>query len=106
MVLLIFSFFLALFFCFELLLIGSLLKLLDKLCHEQQKTILMVSHDITAIRQTAHRMVYLEETIRYDGPTENFPDLTSLAGLRGITPVHDDKHTIEPHDHNKCMEEE
>ncbi|MBT3419633.1 MAG: metal ABC transporter ATP-binding protein [Euryarchaeota archaeon] len=85
---------------------NSLLKLLDKLCHEQQKTILMVSHDITAIRQTAHRMVYLEETIRYDGPTENFPDLTSLAGLRGITPVHDDKHTIEPHDHNKCMEEE
>jgi len=85
---------------------NSLLKLLDKLCHEQEKTILMVSHDITAIRQTAHRMVYLEETIRYDGPTEEFPDLTSLATLRGIPPVHDDKHTIGPHDHKKCMEEE
>ena len=33
---------------------NSLLKLLDKLCNEQEKTILMVSHDLTEIRQTAH----------------------------------------------------
>lgn len=67
---------------------NSLLKLLDNLCHEQEKTILMVSHDLAAIRQTAHRMIYLEESIRFDGPTEDFPDLTTLAGLRGIEPVH------------------
>ena len=67
---------------------NSLLKLLDQLCHEQGKTILMVSHDLTAIRQTAHRMIFLEETIRFDGPTENFPDLEKLADLRGIAPVH------------------
>ena len=67
---------------------NSLLKLLDNLCHEQGKTILMVSHDLAAIRQTTHRMIYLEESIRFDGPTEEFPDLTTLAGLRGIQPVH------------------
>ena len=39
---------------------NSLLKLLDTLCHEEGKTILMVSHDLAAIRQTAHRMIYLE----------------------------------------------
>jgi zinc transport system ATP-binding protein len=71
---------------------NSLLKLLDKLCHEENKTILMVSHDLAAIRQTAHRMIYLEESIRFDGPTEDFPDLTSLAGLRGIEPVHGHEH--------------
>ena len=71
---------------------NALLKLLDQLCHEEDKTILMVSHDLAAIRQTAHRMIYLEETIRYDGPTEEFPDLETLAGLRGIEPVHGPHH--------------
>jgi len=72
---------------------NDLLKLLDDLCHNEGKTILMVSHDLTAIRQTAHRMIYLEESIRFDGPTEDFPDLVSLANLRGIKPVHSDNHT-------------
>ena len=67
---------------------NSLLKLLDRLCHEQGKTILMVSHDFTAMYQTAHRIVFLEETIRFDGPTETFPNLDKLADLRGITNVH------------------
>ena len=67
---------------------NSLLKLLDGLCHEEGKTILMVSHDLTAIRQTAHRMVFLEETIRFDGPVKSFPGLEKLADLRGIEPVH------------------
>ncbi len=71
---------------------NSLLKLLDKLCHDENKTILMVSHDLAAIRQTAHRMIYLEESIRFDGLTEDFPDLTTLAGLRGIEPVHGHSH--------------
>jgi len=71
---------------------NSLLKLLDKLCHDEEKTILMVSHDLAAIRQTAHRMIYLEESIRFDGVTEDFPDLTTLAGLRGIEPVHGHAH--------------
>ena len=67
---------------------NSLLRLLDNLCHEEGKTILMVSHDLTAIRQTAHRMVFLEETIRFDGPVKSFPGLEKLADLRGIEPVH------------------
>ena len=73
---------------------NSLLKLLDELCHDAGKTILMVSHDLAAIRQTAHRMIYLEETIKFDGETSEFPDLTEIAELRGINPVHDesDKH--------------
>tara|TARA_B100001769_G_scaffold54105_1_gene39145 strand:+ start:42 stop:848 length:807 start_codon:yes stop_codon:yes gene_type:complete len=68
---------------------NSLLKLLDELCHNAGKTILMVSHDLTAIRQTAHRMIFLEEKIWFDGPTNLFPDLETLADLRGITPAHD-----------------
>ena len=76
---------------------NSLLKLLDQLCHEQGKTILMVSHDLTAIRQTAHRMIFLEETIRFDGATDNFPDFDKLADLRGIEHVHGEGHT---HQHN------
>ncbi len=68
---------------------NSLLKLLDNLCHEEGKTILMISHDITAMRQTAHRMIYLEEGIRYDGPSSNFPDFSLLAAIRGIVQVHD-----------------
>ena len=68
---------------------NSFLKLLDGLCHDQGKTILMVSHDLTAISQTAHRMIFLEETIRFDGPTNRFPDLERLADLRGIEGVHD-----------------
>jgi zinc transport system ATP-binding protein len=73
----------------------TLLKLLDQLCHDENKTILMVSHDLTAMRQTAHRMIFLEETIRFDGPTENFPDLDKLADLRGIEPVHEQSCCIE-----------
>tara|TARA_A100001234_G_C12635764_1_gene389993 strand:+ start:351 stop:1148 length:798 start_codon:yes stop_codon:yes gene_type:complete len=68
---------------------NSLLKLLDRLCHQEGKTILMVSHDLTAMRQTAHRIIYLEEGIRYDGHSEKFPDFSTLAGLRGIEHVHD-----------------
>ncbi len=71
---------------------ASLLKLLDDLCHNANKTILMVSHDLAAIRQTAHRMIYLEETIKFDGETSLFPDLTQLAMLRGISHVHDESH--------------
>ena len=52
----------------------------------------MVSHDLTAMRKTAHRMIFLEETIRFDGPTISFPDLEKLADLRGIEAVHDDDH--------------
>jgi len=81
---------------------NSILKLLDRLCHEEHKTILMVSHDLTAIRQTAHRMIFLEESIQFDGKTEDFPDLTKLADLRGIEPVHCEEHT----DHHNHKEEE
>lgn len=74
---------------------NSLLKLLDGLCHDEGKTILMVSHDLTAIRKTAHRMIFLEESIRFDGKTEEFPDLDKLADLRGIGNVHDEPNSTE-----------
>ena len=67
---------------------SSLLKLLDSFCHEQNKTIVMISHDIGAMLQTAHRLVYLEETIWFDGPPANFPSLEELALMRGIEDVH------------------
>ena len=68
---------------------NSLLKLLDNLCHDEGKTILMVSHDLAAIRQTAHRMIFLEQNISFDGSSEDFPDLNELANLRGIQHVHE-----------------
>jgi len=77
---------------------NTLLKLLDGFCHEQNKTILMVSHDITAMRQTAHRLIYLEDTVRFDGPPPLFPSLEELASLRGIEDVHGGHH----HDHNEA----
>ena len=67
---------------------SSLLKLLDRFCHEQNKTIVMISHDIGAMLQTAHRLVYLEETIWFDGPPANFPSLEELALMRGIEDMH------------------
>lgn len=66
----------------------SIMRLLDDLCHEQNKTIVMVSHDLASIKRTVHRMVYLEQKVRYDGPTRNFPDLSDLAELRGIESTH------------------
>lgn len=79
---------------------NSLLKLLDSLCHEQNKTVLMISHDLTAIQQTAHRIIYLEDTIRFDGLPSDFPDLASLAGLRGIKQVHEHGQPHHHHDSN------
>tara|TARA_B100001559_G_scaffold75608_1_gene62455 strand:+ start:452 stop:1237 length:786 start_codon:yes stop_codon:yes gene_type:complete len=67
---------------------NSLLRLLDDLCHNHGKTILMVSHDLAAVTQTTHRIVYLEGGIQYDGPTEELPQLSELANLRGIEHVH------------------
>ena len=86
---------------------NQLLKLLDQLCHDAEKTILLVSHDLTAMQQTAHRLVYLEETIRFDGKTEDFPNLETLASLRGIRNVHEQEHveniqTEFDHDLEKC----
>ena len=68
---------------------NSMLKFLDNICHESQKTILMVSHDIAAIQRTSHRMIYLEERIRYDGAADCFPSLDELANLRGIEYIHE-----------------
>ena len=78
---------------------NSLLKLLDDLCHEENKTVLMVSHDLTTITQAAHRIIYLEGSVRFDGPSEEIPDFSSLASLRGIQHVHDDKHSSHGHQH-------
>ena len=75
---------------------NSLLKLLDNLCHDEGKTILMISHDITAMRQTAHRIIYLEDGIRYDGPSSSFPEFSLLAAIRGIVQVHDVPKEIQP----------
>jgi len=76
---------------------NSLLKLLDDLCHEENKTVLMVSHDLTAITQAAHRVIYLEGSVRFDGPSEEIPSFSSLAGLRGIQHVHGDDHANHGH---------
>jgi len=77
---------------------NSIMKLLDNLCHEQHKTIIMISHDLASIKQTVHRMIYLEENLHFDGPTSEFPELSSLAELRGIKPTHSEE------DHRKSSE--
>lgn len=85
---------------------NALLKFLDGITHQTGTTILMVSHDITAMRRSTHRMIYLEETIQFDGRTEDFPDLNIIAELRGIKPVHDEIHNIDSSDCAVCLEEE
>ena len=77
---------------------NSIMRLLDDLCHNQNKTIVMISHDLASIKRTVHRMVYLEQKIRYDGPTQTFPDLSDLAELRGIEPTHPELDTANPNE--------
>ena len=67
---------------------NSILRLLDDLCHEHGKTILMVSHDLAAISQTTHRIIYLEGEVQFDGPSSRTPDLNELASIRGIQNPH------------------
>ena len=67
---------------------NSILRLLDDLCHEHGKTILMVSHDLAAISQTTHRIIYLEGEVQFDGPSSSTPDLNELASIRGIQNPH------------------
>ena len=47
---------------------NSIMKLLDGLCYDQNKTIVMISHDLGEGKEP-YRMVYLEQQIRYDGST-------------------------------------
>tara|TARA_Y200000002_G_scaffold256179_1_gene212526 strand:- start:433 stop:1311 length:879 start_codon:yes stop_codon:yes gene_type:complete len=75
---------------------NAIMRLLDDLCHNQNKTIVMISHDLSSIKRTVHRMVYLEQRIRYDGPTQTFPDLSDLAELRGIEPTHPELDSVNP----------
>ena len=77
---------------------NSIMRLLDGLCHNQSKTIVMISHDLASIKRTVHRMVYLEQKIRYDGPTQTFPDLSDLAELRGIEPTHPELDSTNPNE--------
>ena len=77
---------------------NSIMRLLDGLCHNQSKTIVMISHDPASIKRTVHRMVYLEQKIRYDGPTQTFPDLSDLAELRGIEPTHPELDLANPNE--------
>ncbi len=74
---------------------NSLLKLLDDLCHHHGKTIIMVSHDLTAVTQSTHRIIYLEKSIQFDGPSKELPDLNDLAKIRGIV----DPHSTHIHTH-------
>lgn len=67
---------------------NSIMRLLDNLCHTQNKTIVMISHDLASMKRTVHRMVYLEQQIRYDGSTNEFPELSVLADLREIEETH------------------
>ena len=67
---------------------NGILKLLDDLCHKQNKTLVLVSHDMAAIRQSVHRVIYLDGKIQFDGSPEDLPDMVHLAGLRGIENVH------------------
>ena len=67
---------------------NSLLRLLDGLCHHYNKTILMVSHDISAISQTTHTAIYLDGVVLFQGPSVTMPDLSEIAKMRGIENPH------------------
>ena len=84
---------------------NSLLKLLDDLCHDQNKTIVMISHDLAAIKQTTHRIIYIDQSVQYDGKPRP-PELEILAGLRGIKKVHGDSGEENERDTQLCCDEE
>tara|TARA_B000000532_G_scaffold243660_1_gene240365 strand:- start:1556 stop:2422 length:867 start_codon:yes stop_codon:yes gene_type:complete len=67
---------------------NSLLRLLDSLCHDYGKTILMVSHDISAISQATHNAIYLDGAVLFQGPSVTMPDLSEIAKMRGIENPH------------------
>ena len=46
-------------------------------------------------------MIFLEQTIRFDGKSDSFPDLVKLANLRGIGAVHDHTDHADHHHHHK-----
>ena len=75
---------------------NSLLKLLDDLCHNHDKTILIISHDISAITQSTHRIIYLERSVQFDGHSKDLPNLNELAIIRGIENPHA-SHSAKPH---------
>ena len=85
---------------------NSLLKLLDDLCHDQNKTIVMISHDLAAIKQTTHRIIYIDQSVQYDGKPEDLPHLEVLAGLRGIKNVHGEVGEEGFRDTDLCCDEE
>ena len=85
---------------------NSLLKLLDDLCHDQNKTIVMISHDLAAIKQTTHRIIYLDNSIQFDGKPSDLPDLEVLAGLRGIKNVHGEPGDEDFRNTDLCCDEE
>ena len=67
---------------------NSLLRLLDSLCHDYGKTILMVSHDISAISQTTHNAIYLDGAVLFQGPSVTMPEMSEIAKMRGIENPH------------------
>ena len=84
---------------------NSLLRLLDSLCHDYGKTILMVSHDLSAINQTTHNTIYLDGVVFFQGPSVTMPDLSEIAKMRGIENPHPGKIIVPERDLSSKKEE-
>ena len=57
------------------------LRLLDRLCREEGKTLLMVTHDQTAIHQCTHCAICIDGNVRFDEDHQSAPAVLQVESL-------------------------
>ena len=57
------------------------LRLLDRLCREEGKTLLMVTHDQTAIHQCSHCAICIDGNVRFDDDHQSAPAVLQVESL-------------------------
>ena len=57
------------------------LRLLDRLCRQEGKTLLMVTHDQTAIHQCSHCAICIDGNVRFDDDHQSAPAVLQVESL-------------------------
>ncbi len=65
------------------------LELLDRICHDEGRTLIMITHDLQSIHQATHRVIHLDRTIRFDGRPRDLPSASTMIREKGLPNVHD-----------------
>ena len=65
------------------------LEALDRICHDEGRTLIMITHDLQSIHQATHRVIHLDRTIRFDGRPRDLPSASTMIREKGLPNVHD-----------------